>query len=300
MKRLPVLLLLLLVLTACQVGPAAPAATDAPFILASNTVLADLARNVTGEAAQVGSLLPAGADPHEYQASPADVRRIAQSRILIVNGLGYERFLDKLLENAGGERFVITASEGLEPLQYTEESGETVPDPHMWLDPALTEWYVENICNGLSAADPANAQTYRRNADAYLARLRELDTWIAGQVASLPQEKRLLVTNHASLGYLADRYGFTVAAHILPGLSTDSGTSARELAAAIDQIKAAGAPAVFLGELENPDLAEQVASETGAQVVADLYLESLSAGPPAATYLDMMRHNVGRIVQALR
>lgn len=299
--RRPLLLFLLLglsALSACQTGTVPSA--SAPEILASNTVLADIARNVTGDTAAVDSLLPPGADPHEYQAAPADVQKVTQSRVLIVNGLGYERFIQPLLESAGGDRLTITAAAGLEPRQFTDASGGSLPDPHMWLDPQHVIGYVENIRDGLSTAYPQNAGAYRRNAEAYIADLQALDAWIKEQVDTIPAERRLLVTSHASMGYFADRYGFTVVTRILAGLSSEAGASARDLAAAIDQIKAAKAPAVFLGKLENPKLAEQIAAETGAIVVDDLYLESLSEGPPAATYIDMMHHNVERIVQALR
>ncbi len=170
----------------------------------------------------------------------------------------------------------------------------------MWLDPSRVIGYVGNIRDGLAAADPQNAAAYASNAKTYISQLQELDAWIKGQVQTIPADRRLLVTNHASMGYFADHYGFKLAARIIPGLSTEAGTSARDLAAAIDAIKAAGVPAIFLGKLENPALAKQIAAETGAVVVDDLYLESLSDGPPAATYVELMRHNVERIVQALR
>lgn len=291
------LFLILLTFSGCRTQTAPSANSE---ILASNTVLADIARHVTGDTAAVASLLPPGADPHEYQAAPADVQKAAYSRVLIVNGLGYEGFIDPLLEGAGGNHLVITASDGLDARQFTEVSGEPLSDPHMWLDPQLVIGYVETIRLGLATAFPQNSETYRQNAQAYTAELQALDAWIKGQVEMIPSERRLLVTNHASMGYFAVRYGFTVVARILPGLSSESGASARELAAAIDEIKAVKAPAVFLGKLENPKLAEQIAAETGAVVVDDLYLESLSEGPPADNYIDLMRHNVERIVQALR
>jgi ABC-type Zn uptake system ZnuABC Zn-binding protein ZnuA len=170
----------------------------------------------------------------------------------------------------------------------------------MWLDPVRAEKYVGNIRDGLAKADPANAALYEKNAAAYLDQLQELDAWIKEQVSLVPAERRLLVTNHESMGYFAEHYGFTVVAQVIPSTSTEAGSSAQQLAQAIDKIKAAHAPAVFLGELENPDLADQIAAETGVKVVGDLYLESLSKGPPAATYIDLMKHNVQRIVEALR
>jgi ABC-type Zn uptake system ZnuABC Zn-binding protein ZnuA len=299
MIQRPALLLILLALgiSACQPGAASIPSTG-PVIVASTTVLADMARNVTGS--EVDSLLPPGTDPHEYQASPADVQKIAKSSVLIVNGLEYERFIEPLVENAGGERLTITASQGLEVRQLVDETGKTTADPHMWLDPLRVIRYVENIRDGLSSSYPRNAALYKKNADVYISQLEALDAWIREQVDAIPANRRLLVTNHDSMGYFADRYGFTVVTRIIPSLSTEAGTSARDLAAAIDQIRAAGAVAVFVGQLENRKLADQIAAETGAVVVDDLYLESLSKGPPAGTYIDMMKHNVERIVQVLR
>jgi len=298
-RRLSLLLAIAaLLLPACE--PPSPAPSTGPVVLTSTSILADIARNVAGDRVEVASLLPLGADPHEFQSSPADVQRIAESRAIIINGLGYEGFIQPLLESAGGEHRIITASDGLQPLETAGVPGGTAADPHMWLDPARVVRYVENIRDGLSAADPEGAATYQTNAQAYIARLMELDDWISQQTQTIPPERRLLVTNHEALGYFADHYAFRVAATIIPSVSTAAGTSARELAAVIDQIKATGAPAIFVGRLENVDLARQIATETGAVVVDDLYLESLSDGPPAASYIEMMQHNVQRIVDALK
>ena len=133
-----------------------------------------------------------------------------------------------------------------------------------------------------------------------MAQLTDLDVWIKEQVSQIAPEKRLLVTNHEALGYFADRYGFTVIGAIVPGVSSDASASAQQMAALIDQIKASGASALFLDEAENPALAQQIADETGVKVTEDLHLESLTDGPPAATYIDMMKHNVTQIVVALK
>lgn len=285
-----------LFLTAC--GPAPTSSDSGLRVLASTTFLADITRNIAGDRAHVDSLLPFGADPHAYQAAPADVARIAESELLIINGLEYERFIESLLKNAGGERLIIEASAGLRPRE--DEGGEQGVDPHMWLDPNLVVTYVENIRDGLIEVDPEGGGTYTANADAYITQLKELDAWIVEQVNTIPAERRLLITNHEAVGYFADRYGFEVVGAVIPSMSTEAGTSAREMAALIEQIKAAGARAIFLGEVENPDLANQIASETNIKVVDDLYLESLTNGAPAATYIDMMKHNVTRIVDGLK
>ena len=289
-----------LFLTGCR---PAPQNNDNAFsVLASTSFLADIAQNVAGDRLTVTSLLPIGADPHSYQAAPLDVSKIANSDVLIVNGIGYETFIDPLLENAGGEHFIITASDGLQANQMESEDNpsQMVGDPHMWLDVSRTVKYVENIRDGLMQADPAGADIYKSNAEAYIAQLEELDAWITEQVQSIPAEKRLLVTNHESLGYFAQRYGFTVVGSILPSFSSEAGVSAQEVAAAVNKIRASGASAIFLGEVENADLAEQIAAETGVKVVNDLYFESLTDGTPAPTYIDMMKYNVTQIVNALK
>ncbi len=296
-----------LFLTGCG---SSPTSIDSRLkVLTSTTFLADITQNIAGNRVSVGSLLPVGADPHAYQAAPADVAKIAESNLLILNGLEYERFIESLLdatlaphastsERTGGERVIIEAAAGLSP---REDSGsEHSVDPHMWLDPNLVIAYVKNIRDGLIQIDAEGAETYKTNADAYIARLKELDAWIVEQVNTIPAERRLLVTNHEALGYFAERYGFEVAGAVISSMSTDAGTSAKEMSTLIEQIKLAGAPAIFLGEVENSDLANQIAAETNAKVVDDLYLESLTAGAPAATYIDMMKHNVTRIVDALK
>ncbi len=313
MKKIFITIYLFLIaavlVSACR-GPASDSPAAGPVILASTTFLADIAQNVAGDRVRVESLLPFGADPHAYQAAPADVAKIADSNVLIVNGLEYEHFLEPLLENAGGERTVIEATAGLTPHEMGQHEGEELEgeeehdheagDPHMWLDPNLVVTYVENIRDGLSEADLAGADEYEANASAYIAQLEALDTWIVEQVEVIPPARRLLVTNHEALGYFAARYGFEVVDTILPSFSSEASASAQEIAAAVDAIRASGAPAIFLGEVENADLAEQIAAETGVKVVDDLYLETLTEGPPAATYIDMMKHNVTRIVEALR
>ncbi len=301
------LILALLFLTACG---SAPQSTDnAVKVLASTFVLADIAQNVAGDRLQVDALLPLGADPHAYQAAPSDVAKIAESDLLILNGVEYEHFIEPLLENAGGERLVIEATAGLEPHQMEEHADEAeagtgdeheAGDPHMWLDPNLVITYVENIRDGLIEVDPVGAEIYKANADAYIVQLKGLDAWIVEQVKTVPVERRLLVTNHEALGYFADRYGFEIVDTILPSFSSEAGASAQEIVASIEVVKASGAPAIFLGDVENADLASQIAGETNAKVVADLHLESLTDGAPAATYIDMMKHNVSLIVKALQ
>lgn len=291
----------MLLLAACAPTPP-PARTLR--VLAAETFLADLAQNVAGNRLRVDALVPVGVDPHSFEPTPADVRRVADSTVLIVNGAGLETFLQRLLANAGGKRLLIQAAQGLTSRQPS--AGEPVDadnsiDPHFWLDPNNAVQYVENIRAGLTQADPDGAASYAANAQAYVAKLQELDPWIVAQTQAVPAERRLLVTNHETLGYFADRYGFKIIGAIIPSVSADAAPAAQQLAKLIDQIKATRAPAIFLETGANPELANQVARETGVKVVTGLFTHALSdAGGPAPTYLDMLKYDVRVIVAALK
>lgn len=289
------LLIFTIIITACGGQPASPAGTSAPVILTSTSFLADITRNIAGDRQTVATLLPLGADPHSYQPTPQDVTNISQSKLLIINGADYEHFLEPILENAGGEREVVEASAGITP---RAEAGSV--DPHMWLDPNNVIVYVENIREALTHFDPEGAAVYQTNADAYVEQLKDLDIWINEQVAQISPERKLLITNHEALGYFAARYDFTIAGTVIESFSSDASPSAQQIAALIDQIKASGAPAIFLDAADNTTFAQQIADETGVRVVTDLHLESLTDGAPAATYIDMMKNNVTQIVNALK
>jgi ABC-type Zn uptake system ZnuABC Zn-binding protein ZnuA len=296
-----------LALTACQPA-AAPSGAETALpirVLAAETFLADIARNVAGDRLTISVLMPIGVDPHSFEPAPGDVTKVADSTILIVNGAGFEAFLDELLQNAGGDRVVIEASAGL--TRRSAREGEIVDaddhegDPHFWLDPNNVVKYVENIRDGLSKADPAGAATYAANAEVYIQKLKDLDRFISDQVAQIPEERRLLVTNHESFGYFADRYGFKIIGTIVPSVSTGSAPSAQQLAQLVDRIKATGAPAIFLETGANPQLAQQVAQETSVKVVTELYSHSVTeAGGPAPSYIEIMKYNTRQIVEALK
>jgi len=308
-RKLQLILIVTLMMTACQssaapINPADPTvATGAVKVVAAETFLADIAQNVAGTRLMVKALMPIGVDPHSFEPTPQDVTLVADSTVLIVNGAEFEHFLEKLLQNAGGQRAVVEASAGLKSRQPSANEILDDPhgDPHFWLDPNNVVTYVENIRDALSKADPDGAETYKANAAAYIMKLEELDRWIAEQVAQIPEADRLLVTNHESFGYYADRYGFRIIGTIIPSVGTEASPSAQQLAALIDHIKASGAKAIFLETGTYPQLAQQVASETGAKVVTDLFTHSITEpSGRAPTYLDMMRFNTTAIVSALK
>jgi ABC-type Zn uptake system ZnuABC Zn-binding protein ZnuA len=297
---LSAMLLSAVLLSACSGGQSAGIQTHNLHVLATESFLGDIAQNVAGDRLKVETLLPVTVDPHEYEPKPEDLTKIADSHVLLVNGLGYETWLQKTLDNIGGNRLEIVATQGLTP--NPDPSGEHADgDPHMWMNPLNVITYVENIRDGLTQIDPAGKDTYTKNAQAYIAKLQDLDQWVKTEVNQLPPEKRLLVTNHDALGYFAQAYGFQVLGAVIPSVTTEASPSAQQMANLIETIKSSGAPAIFLDIGENQDLAQQVASETGVKVITDLYVETISAADgPAPTYIEMIKHDVSTIVSALK
>lgn len=303
-------LALILTLAACQpeaesinIQQSEPGEGAPLNVLAVETFLADIAQNVAGDRLQVQALLPIGMDPHAFQPAPRDVARVADSEVLIIIGSGFEEWLAETLENAGGKRLLIEASAGLESRERTGEeqdhTDEHSGDPHFWLDPISVIRFVENIRDGFIQADPQGRDIYTRNAQNYIAELDALDEWIRQQVEQIPEEQRLIVTNHESFGYFADRYGFRLAGAIIPGVSTGASPSARDLASLIDRIRALQVQVIFLETGANPRLAEQIAAETGVKVVTGLYTHSITNQEgEAPTYIEMMRANTRMIVTA--
>jgi ABC-type Zn uptake system ZnuABC Zn-binding protein ZnuA len=280
-----------LILSAC--ASVSPAASEGLTVLAAETFLADIAQHVAGERLVVESILQPGVDPHEFQATPQDAIRIAEADVLIINGRGYEAWLEKSLAASGGERMLVEASSGIDAL--------SPDDPHLWMNPRNVGTYVENIRDGLSEADPAGRSTYAANAQIYIGELLELDEWIKAEVAAIPLERRALITNHDALAAFAEAYGFEVAGVVIPSFTSGAAPSAQQMAELIQMIRSLDAPAIFLDASENQDLAQQIAVESGARVVTGLYVETVSeAGGPAPTYLGMMKHNVRLIVDALK
>jgi len=292
------ILTICLLLTACQ--PARSQPKGLPNVLPTESFLGDIAQNVAGSRIKVDTLLPVTVDPHEYQPKPQEVAKLAQAQVLIINGLGYEAWLQKTLDSLGGQRQVIVTTNGLTP--DPDPSGQHPEgDPHMWMNPLDVINYVYQIQDGLTQADPAGKEVYTQNADAYIVKLRALDQWVKDQVYQLPVEKRMLITNHDALGYLAKAYNFKIIGEIIPSVSTDASPSAHQLTGLIDTIKSSRARAIFLDIGENKKLAQQIALETGVVVITNLYVESTSgANGPAPTYIDMIKHDVTVILDALK
>jgi zinc/manganese transport system substrate-binding protein len=230
---------------------------------------------------------------HVYTPAPADARKIADAKLLIVNGLGLEGWLPRLLQASGGKAPIIVATKGIAPLKSGSDA-----DPHAWQSVANARIYVANIRDALDAADPANAEAYRANAEAYLAKLETLDREVREAIAQIPQDRRKVISTHDAFGYLASAYGIEFIAPL--GVSTESEASARDIAGIISQIRAAKIPAVFLENISDPRLIRRISAETGARVGGTLYSDSLTGEKgDAPTYIDMVRHNIKALTSAL-
>lgn len=265
-------------------------------VVATTTIVGDVVAQVGGDEIELTVLLRAGVDPHTYEPRPSDLAAISEAHVVFINGLGLEAFLEETLRSVGQDRPVVSVSEGIPVLRHPTRPDQ--PDPHVWFDVRNVMIWVDNIEAALSALDPAHADAYAANAAAYRQRLEELDSWIIEQVATVPEGRRKLVTNHPALGYFADRYGFEQVGAIYPA-SPSAEPSAQDIARLEEAILQYDVPAIFAEGTVNPVLAEQIARDTGVAVVS-LYTGSLGGpGSGAEDYIALMRYDVEAIVAAL-
>ena len=275
------------------------ARADAPLsVTASFTILADMVRQIAGALASVRSLVPVAGDAHIFEPRPSDVQAVADARLLIENGLGFEGWMTRLQQAANYSGPVVVASTGIKPRKMTED-GAVVLDPHAWQDPHNGEIYATNIIEGLAAADPTHAATFRAEGQTYIDAIRETDAWVTHTLADIPSARRKIITTHDAFGYFGDRYGIEFRA--AEGISTDAEPSAKAIAALVTQIRQEKIRAVFIENMTSPRIATMLARETGAVLGGTVYSDALSApGGPADTYLRMFRHNVTLFVAAMR
>jgi zinc/manganese transport system substrate-binding protein len=262
-------------------------------VVASFSILGDFAKNVGGERIDVTTLVGSNSDVHVYTPAPADAKKIADAKLVIINGLGLEGWLPRLVQSSGSKAAIVTATNGIAPRKRGSDA-----DPHAWQSVVNAKIYVTNIREALVAADQAAAPSYRANADAYLAKLDVLDREVREAVAQIAQARRKVISTHDAFGYFAAAYGI---AFIAPqGVSTESEPSARDIAAIITQIRAEKIPAVFLENVSDPRLMRRISAETGARIGGTLYSDSLTAeNGDAPTYIDMVRHNIKALTSAL-
>jgi zinc/manganese transport system substrate-binding protein len=289
MRRFQLWLLCLALLASAPIAHA----QDRLNVVASFSILGDFVRHVGGDRVSVTTLVGPNGDVHVYTPAPANAKKIADARLVFVNGFGLEGWLPRLVQSSASKAMIVTATDGIAPRTIG-----AAPDPHAWQSVANAKIYVADIRDALVAADPADAEVFRTNAAAYLAQLDALDREVREAIAKIPADRRKVISGHRAFGYFAAAYGIEFIAPL--GVSTESEPSARDIAGIITQIKASKIPAVFLENISDDRLIQRISAETGARIGGTLFSDSLSDEKgEAPTYIDMVRHNIKALASAL-
>jgi zinc/manganese transport system substrate-binding protein len=277
-------------------------AQDRLKVIASFSILGDLVKNVGGDRVEVATLVGPNGNAHVYAPSPGDAKKVADAKLVFVNGLGFEGWLERLVKASGTKAPIVIATKGIKPLErsgdHDHDHDHGRADPHAWQSVANAKIYVANIRDALIAADPVGKDVYLANAAAYLAKLDALEREVREVIAKIPADRRRVITSHSAFGYFQNAYGVNFIAP--QGVSTEAEASAKDVAAIIAQIKKQKAAAVFLENVTDPRLVEQIARETGAKVGGTLYSDALTDDKGGATsYIDLIRHNLRQLASAL-
>jgi ABC-type Zn uptake system ZnuABC Zn-binding protein ZnuA len=301
--RLVQVVLAVVLLAACTArgsnGTGASSDPDAIDVVATTTVFADLARQVGGSRVNVSSLVPPGGEVHTFDPTPADIARVADADLVVMNGLGLDDWVADLARDSGTKAPIVALGEDLDGVSYLTAGGEEggAVNPHLWMDVRNAIRYAVRIGDQLARVDPAHADEYGATTKAYTQRLTGLDTEMRDELAAVPEDRRTVVSFHDALPYFAKAYGLEIVGTVIDAPGQDP--SAGEIASLIDAIRASGASALF-GEAQfNPELSSTIAEEAGIAVVTDLYTDSLG-DPPADTYEGMIRSDVDKVVEALQ
>lgn len=282
---------------ACQ--PASPATTDGRVtVVATTTVFADLVSNVGGDLVSVTALVPKNGDVHTFEPRPSDVRAVADAQLLVMNGLGLDDWLERTITNASAQGTpLLKLGVGLPGVTLLPGDTADTENPHLWMDVAYAELYVDRIATCLAQVDPAHAEQYRSQASAYNVQLKALDTEIRTRLASIPEANRRIVTFHDAFPYYARAYGITVVGTAVKAPGQEP--SAQYTAQLIDAIRTENVRAIFSEAQFPANLVDQLSSETGVRVVANLYDGSLG-DPPVTSYIAMLRWDTQQIADALK
>ncbi|HEY3334224.1 MAG TPA: metal ABC transporter substrate-binding protein [Candidatus Limnocylindrales bacterium] len=300
-RSLRLLVIGLLAAVAASCAPNGPGSgTNVPVkVITTTTIFADMVRQVGGDRVSVETLVPRGGEVHTFDPTPGDIRRITEARLAFRNGLGLDDWLAALIEDAGTSAPLVELGPGLPGVTVIaggQGSGEAV-NPHLWMNIAYGSLYAQRIAAELVKVDPDGAAVYRGNLAAYEARLADLDAYAREQLGAIPEANRTVVSFHDAFPYFAQAYGLTIDGTIVDAPGQDP--SAGSVAALVDTIRAKGVRAIFAEAQFNPDLAQTIAAETGARIVATLYTDSVGEAPQD-TYESMMRWNIDQVVAALR
>ena len=290
---------LALALATSSAGCGSTSTTDARLtVVASTTVFADMVASVGGGLVSVTSLVPKSADVHTFEPRPADMKAVASASLLVMNGLGLDDWMERMITNAAPEGTpVVKLAENLPGVELLPGETEDTQNPHLWLDVKYAQLYADRIAAALSQVDPAHAADYDSSAAAYVQELEELDAWVRAQIATVPEANRKIVTFHDAFPYYAREYGLTVVGVAVEAPGQEP--SAAETAALIDAIKASGAKAIFSEAQFPTQLVDQLAAETGVTVVSNLYSGALG-DPPITSYEAVIRWDTDQFVKALK
>ncbi len=290
-------------LTLAPLPAVTPRSDNKLVVVATTPLLADLARQIGDVRVDASSILPANADPHEFEPAPQDLVKASGADLIIEHGLHLDDWAKDLIANSDSKALVLVATKNVQTIAATSGNGENFGegDPHIWFDPRNIEAMVKNIAAALTQIDPDGAADYAARLDGYTTQLVALDAWIAAQIDSIPVARRKLVTNHDAFGYFVARYNIDFVGAVIPSLDSRAEPSAKDVADLVDKIAAEGVPAIFTESSINPKLEEELGKQAGVKVVPNLYGDNLgSAGSGADTYIGMMQTDVGLIVSALR
>ncbi len=285
--------LLIAALALCA-SPALAAPLD---VVASFSILGDMVKQVGGDKVNVTTIVGPNADTHVYEPKPADAAAVAKAQAFFVNGLGFEGWMDRFVQSTGYTGPLVVASEGVKSHTMSDD-GETVTDPHAWQSLANGVLYVNNILAGLCKVDAADCDAFTSNAHAYQAQIMALDADVKAQIAKVPEASRKVITTHDAFLYFGEEYGVEFLAPV--GISTDAEPSAKDVAKLILQIKSEGVSALFIENMSDGRLIQQIADETGVKMGGELYADALSEPDQgAASYLEMFRHNIALLIPAM-
>lgn len=264
-------------------------------VVTTFTVIADIAQNVAGDAAVVESITKAGAEIHDYEPTPKDIAKVQTADLILYNGMNLERWFEKFYQDAKNVPAVVV-TDGITPLPIKAGAYKDLPNPHAWMSPSNALVYVENIKNALVQYDPANKDTYIKNAQEYSQKIKDLDAPLRAKLDKIPQDKRWLVTSEGAFSYLAKDYGLQEA--YLWDINAEQQGSPKQVKALIDIVRTNKIPVVFSESTISDKPAKQVAKETGASYGGVLYVDSLSEKDGAVpTYLDLLNVTVSTVVK---
>ncbi len=288
-----------LILTILLLALSALASAAIP-VVATFSILGDITQQLGGKHIEVDVLVGPEQDAHTYQPTTSDLKRIIRARLVLAHGLGFDQWVQKMLTSARYKGAYLQASQGLQT-RHSQQTGHhhSEVDPHLWQDISLTRQYVENISAALIRLDPAHTADYQANKQRYLAQMQAVDEWAQNALAQIPLSKRVVLTSHDAFGYLGARYQIRFLAPV--GVNTEAEASAQDVVKIIRQARTQKIRALFVENISNPRLLEQLSKETGSAISGKLFSDALSAAQgPAPTYLTMYRHNLQQLVTAMK